>query len=177
MLHRGIIGIASTMDPQSPEFDQMIRSFLATSKTATLATVAEDGSPCACNVQYAVDEAMQLYFVSSEKSLHSQNLVREHRVALTVYAHDDRAQNIHGLQIRGIAQALNKADECNKAWDVYIDKYNFAAAIPKFKQILENETFYRVTPHWVRWIDNRKSFGWKVEKQLLDQPLENHIGK
>lgn len=154
------------MDVDSPEFDRMIHSFLMTSKTATLATVAADGSPCACNVQYAVDEQLRLYFVSSDKSLHSRNILHDGRVALTVYAHDDRAQNIHGVQLRGHAEALEKADDCNLAWDVYIAKYEFAAALPKFREILEKETFYRVTPSWLRWIDNRKSFGWKLEKDL-----------
>lgn len=154
------------MNPDSPEFDAMIRSFLQTSRTATLATVNEDGAPAACNVQYAQDDELNLYFVSNDQSDHSRNIVRDGRVALTVYAHDDRAQNIHGVQIRGVAEALCKAGDCNQAWEIYTSKFTFAAALPQFAEVLRNETFFRIRPTWLRWIDNRKKFGWKVEKAL-----------
>ena len=159
------------MNPDSVEFNNLIRSFLQTSRTASLATVSADGRPSVCNVQYTQDDEFNLYYVSSQHSEHSVNITNDANVSVAVYAHDDRAQNIHGLQIKGEAHALSEAADCNAAWEFYTSKFAFAAALPQFAKIIQQETFYKITPHWLRWIDNRKEFGWKVEKTL--QPAKS----
>lgn len=144
--------------------DQQIAAFLALCKTATLATVDADGNPCAANIQYASDHAFRLTWVSSESSAHSVNLGVQSNAAITIYAHQDAPESIHGLQLRGTAEALS-GQQADESAALYTAKYPFVAE-PPFRDAVLKQRFYRFTPRWLRWIDNRRGFGWKREITL-----------
>ena len=88
------------------QIDQQVAAFLDTCRTASLATVDEQGCPHGANIQYVRDQNGYLYFISNPEAAHSRHIARNERVALTIYAHDDRAENIHGVQMRAVAQKL-----------------------------------------------------------------------
>ena len=144
--------------------DQQIETFLATCKTASLATVDSHGNPCAANIQYVHDSHWRLYWVSSMSSAHSVNLEQKHEAAVTIYAHQDEPEKIHGLQLRGVASML-ESDGLEDAYALYAAKYPFVSG-PPYDKAMKLQLFYRFTPTWLRWIDNRKGFGWKVEKTV-----------
>lgn len=157
------------------DFDGQVGLFLATSRTLGLATCGADHRPHAVNVQYAhvpdaarlAVDGWRLYFVSSPNSLHARHIAENAAVAATVYGHDDQAGHIHGLQLVGVAEVLpDESDAWHHAWDLYIQKFTFVAAMPDFRRRVKDQRFFCITPHWLRWIDNRRGFGWKVEKQV-----------
>ncbi|MEM8782986.1 MAG: pyridoxamine 5'-phosphate oxidase family protein [Planctomycetota bacterium] len=152
--------------PDRLAFDQEVSLFLATCRTATLATVDAGGAPCAANVQYAHDADFRLLWVSSPDARHSRNLQREPRVAMTAYAHDDRAENIHGLQLRGVASVVEAGEPTEEAFEQYTGKFAFVASNPQLRAAVEKQRFYAFTPTWLRWIDNRVRFGHKVEMSI-----------
>ncbi len=141
--------------------DQQIAMFLALCRTATLATVDRAGLPCAANIQYASDDAWRLYWVSSATSAHSLNLHDQPQSAMTIYSHQDLPEMIHGLQMRGTAQVL-RADDAAQAITLYTRKYPFVAQ-PPYRDALAKQSVYRFTPSWLRWVDNRRGFGFKRE--------------
>ncbi len=142
-----------------------VKEFLHNSRTAALATIDDEGLPHAANVQYASDVDMRLYFVSDPDSAHSRHVAKRRTVAVTVYSHNDRPDQIRGVQIHGICEAMESEEERNAAWELYTAKYAFVTSLP-MRKMVEEQTFYRITPHWLRWIDNRRGFGWKVEKDF-----------
>lgn len=144
--------------------DQQIETFLATCKTASLATVDMHGNPFAANIQYAHDNHWRLYWVSSMSSAHSLNLDHKRDAAITIYAHQDSPEKIHGLQLRGRAKMLD-GGRLDEAYKLYAGKYPFVTG-PPYDKAMKLQLFYCFTPTWLRWIDNRKGFGWKVEKTL-----------
>ena len=146
--------------------DQQIETFLATCKTASLATVDVHGKPCAANIQYVHDAGLRLYWVSSLSSAHSQNIEHKHDVAITIYAHQDLPDKIHGLQLRGQAKMLDEG-LLGEAYKLYAGKYPFVTG-PPYDEAMKLQLFYCFTPTWLRWIDNRKGFGWKFEKAIED---------
>ncbi|MEQ9461935.1 MAG: pyridoxamine 5'-phosphate oxidase family protein [Phycisphaeraceae bacterium] len=152
-----------------PDFDlvQEVSVFLASCRTASLATVGVDGAAHAANVQYTGDGAFGLLWVSSPAADHSQDLEHDQRAAVTVYAHDDRPASIHGVQMRGVVERVEDEGAWNTAWEAYTAKFPFVAVDPEFKVMVEKQAFYRFTPSWLRWIDNRRGFGWKVERELV----------
>lgn len=144
--------------------DQQIAAFLASGRTASLATVDVAGHPHAANVQYVSDSAWRLYWVSSQASAHSENLGAKPQAAITIYAHIDLPENIHGVQMRGTVTEVNEsvvADVLQR----YETKYPFVAEEP-FRDAIAAQQFYCFSPNWLRWIDNRQHFGFKVEKTL-----------
>ncbi|MFN3167102.1 MAG: pyridoxamine 5'-phosphate oxidase family protein [Phycisphaeraceae bacterium] len=144
--------------------DQQIGTFLAVCRTASLATVDAQGSPCNANVQYASDDAWRIVWVSSESSAHSVNLSEDPQAALTVYAHMDSPELIHGLQLRGKVRLLD-GDDAEAALSLYTAKYPFTAERP-YRDAVLKQRFYRFTAAWLRWIDNRRGFGFKRELNL-----------
>ncbi|MBB6428368.1 pyridoxamine 5'-phosphate oxidase family protein [Algisphaera agarilytica] len=149
-------------------FNQEIELFLATCRTASLATFGSDGQPHAANLQYAHDANWCLHWISSTDSKHSQHLIENPRAAVTIYAHQDVPELIHGLQIHGTVDlAISHGQaEWNHVWELYTGKFEFVNSMPQLRSAAEQQSFYRFRPTWLRWIDNRKGFGWKVEKTL-----------
>ncbi len=148
-----------------PEVDPQIADFLAAHRTASLATVDAAGLPHAANVQYVSDDALNLYWVSSTASEHSQHLADRPGSAITVYAHVDAPDQIHGVQMHGTAELLSDAAAVTLVRALYEATYPFAAE-PPYRDAVAAQSFYRFRPTWVRWIDNRRGFGWKHEKTL-----------
>ena len=157
-------------------FNQQIELFLATCRTASLATVGSapgpgnqgTAQPHAANIQYAHDGDWCLHWISSPDSDHSRHLAANPRAAVTVYAHQDVPELIHGLQLHGtvdLAIAHGQA-EWNRVWELYTGKFEFVKSVPQLRSAAEKQSFYRFRPTWLRWIDNRKGFGWKVEKSI-----------
>jgi uncharacterized protein YhbP (UPF0306 family) len=133
--------------------------FLAGQSTLTLATVAEDGRPLAAALFFVADEALNLYFVSGANSRHAQAIARDRRVAATVYASTWDWPSIAGLQLEGEARALSGAER-EAALALYAGKFPFVAGMAAR---LAESTCYRITPRWLRWIDNRQGFGHREE--------------
>lgn len=160
--------LVSSMNSTEPGFDQEVELFLATCRTASLATVDPEGQPHAANVQYAHDESWCIYWISSTKSAHSQHLSENPRGAITIYAHQDVPEMIHGLQLHGQVDRLieHGQAEWHRIWDHYTSKYELVRSVPQLRAAAQRQTFYCFRPTWMRWIDNRRGFGWKVEKHL-----------
>ncbi|MEM0915211.1 MAG: pyridoxamine 5'-phosphate oxidase family protein [Planctomycetota bacterium] len=146
------------------DLQQEVSAFLAVCRTATLATAGADGTPHAACVQFAADAKWRLVWVSAEGSEHSRHLAERSACAMTVYAHDDRPEHIHGLQLRGSATIL-EGDQRADALDGYRVKYPFVADEP-YASAIDRQGVYRFTPTWLRWLDNRRGFRFKVEQTL-----------
>ena len=145
--------------------DQQIAAFLAVCRTASLATIDGASHPYAANVQYVSDSAWRLFWVSKSTAAHSENVRAKPRAAITIYAHIDTPENIHGVQMRGAVTKVDEA-EAAKVLKRYETKYPFVAEGP-FRDAIAAQQFYCFTPNWLRWIDNRQHFGFKVEKNMI----------
>lgn len=148
------------------ELRSTIDQFLAAATTASLATVDADGHPHAANIQYAVDDHWNLYFVSSPDSAHSQHIALDPRVALTIYGHVDDWRDIHGVQLHGECFAVVDDEPRRRAWNWYKLRFPFVTQNETIRDRIEREQFYIVKPSWLRWIDNRREFGFKKEMAL-----------
>ena len=159
-------GGAGIVGGMSNELRAEVGLFLGTSRTAALATVDERGQPHAANVQYCTDEALRMYWVSSPDAEHSRHVARTGRAAVAVYAHDDRVEQIHGVQLHGSVEAVEGEAEWNRVFELYTAKFAFLQAMPQLRREIERQRFYALTPTWLRWIDNRRGFGFKAEVEV-----------
>ena len=141
---------------------QRVRQFLAAHTTLTLATVAPNGQPQAAALFYAEQADLSLIFISEKKARHSANIARNPHVALTIQADGQTWQAIQGLQIEGTAAAL-AGQAARAAKTVYLAKFPIIAANPLLAAALNLVTFYRITPAWMRFINNTVGFGHKEE--------------
>lgn len=154
------------MNAPDPDTQRQIAAFLAGCTTASLATVDERCRPHACNIWYASTADLVMYFVSSPATAHASHIARDPAVALTVYAHVAEPSQIHGLQLHGRCEMLIADADRAAALAVYSARYPTITANEMFRARIASERFYRVTPSWLRWIDNRRGFGFKVEREV-----------
>lgn len=148
------------------------RAFVSAQNTLTLATMNVDGSPHACDLFFAHDGAA-FYFLSDPKTRHAQNLLRDARVSATIHGASTGWQEIRGAQIVGAASRVENASERARAYELYIGKFPFVRqwlasvdALGKAHAALGVIELYKITAHWLRWIDNARGFGFKEEFNL-----------
>jgi hypothetical protein len=146
-----------------------LAAFLAAHTTLTLATVGADGAPAAAAVFYAHDTALNLYFLSEERTQHGQNMLANGRVAGAIHADGQDWRSIRGVQVRGEASLVPAADLAH-AVAVYGRKYAFVAALLAgaagpgvLAGPLAKARFWVLRPAWYRLTDNTVRFGFKEE--------------
>ena len=140
-----------------------VTAFLKKHTTLTIATVDREAMPQAANVFFVSDDTLNLYWISGEKSRHSQNLERVSHIAVTIHNETWDWRDIHGVQIEGLARRLTDPDETDRAWALFRAKFPFTA---EFTDQIARSSFYVVKPQWLRVIDNSKYFGHQEEYTL-----------
>ncbi len=143
------------------EVRERMIAYLAAHNTLTLAT-EKDGKPSACSLFYVNDD-LNLYFVSDPKTQHAENIEYQSNVSATIHEDYRDWRVIQGIQLEGECGLIKNPIESAKVLALYANKFPFvaqlAAAMAKVK-------FYKIKPHWVRFVDNTRGFGFKEEIQL-----------
>lgn len=147
-----------------------VRGYIASHNTLTLATVAEQ-RPWATSLFYVADSVLSLYFISDATTRHVMEAIKNPDVALTITEHNQQWQSIMGLQIEGTLSLVDNADR-ERVEKLYSQKFPFIEAILQAGDSSEERnlrdrflasSFYVVKPHFIRFIDNNKGFGFKQE--------------
>lgn len=145
-----------------------IRAFTSDITAISLATVDAEGLPYATNIYVAPDQEMRFYFLSSPNASHIQHILRQPAVALTAYAPIRMWQRVRGIQMQGVCRPL-PSDQFAEAWAIYVNKYPHINEVREHVQTLQ---FYRITPDTLRWIDNSRHFGFRVDLKFpLVEPI------
>ncbi len=147
----------------SEEWRSRITQFLDQHVSMTVSTVSPNGSPRAADVYFVSDAQLNLYFYSDPASRHSRNIERDPRVATAVRDDPMDWRNIRGVQIEGTGTRVTDPDERAVAWRLMCGKFPFYES---FTDVVAHLEIYRITPHWIRWLDNSMSFGHHEEFAL-----------
>ena len=152
---------------------ERIREVLEAHSTLTLATTS-NGRPWAATVFYASDPELCIYFVSDQRTRHARDLAQEPQCVAAIHADVSTWDEVLGLQVEGWAEPLT-AGEREDAQRLYLDKFAdvqrlFEAPRDDSERLighrLRGANFYRLTPRWIRIVDNNEGFGWKWELEL-----------
>ena len=142
-------------------------AFLSEQHTLTLATIGPDGGPQAADLYYAATEDLSLYFVSVPGSRHAVNIARDPRVSATIHADSRRWRDIKGVQLEGTCVRLAGSERAS-AWARYTTQFPFVLADAALARALQKVDMYRITPRWLRWIDNTTRLGHNQEWVMVD---------
>lgn len=146
-----------------PDTRQIIRQFLETQATLSLATVNAEGQPEAAPVFYVSDDQFNLYWLSSTHVAHSVNLSAHSVVSGCIYPSVWQWEDIVGLQVKGEAQAISDERVREQILLLFLRKFQLP---PTFDAVIASSTLYVLKPTWMRWVNNSVSFGHKVELEL-----------
>jgi uncharacterized protein len=150
-----------------------VREYITSHDTLTLASTYK-GQAWATPLFYQVDPDLRFYFISDPATRHIENAIINPCVALSIFEQKQAWQEIQGVQIEG--HLARVSDENRKHVEtLYCEKFPF---IKNLLQVDDNDDarqvkerflasdFYVVTPGFVRFIDNKRGFGFKEEYYL-----------
>jgi len=150
----------------SAETAARIAAFLDAHHVMALATSGPQG-PHAANLFYARD-GFALLWVSDPRSRHSTELEADPRAAATVAPDYAEFAEIAGVQVSGEAYRLNEMSQSGRAHGLLEARYPFLTDLSNaanVKQAYASAALYRLVPHRIVLIDNRRGFG---HKETLD---------
>jgi uncharacterized protein YhbP (UPF0306 family) len=142
---------------------EAIAVLLREQSTLALATTDEQAQACVAPLYYIADEALNLFWLSSESSLHSQNLKRVPSAAATIYRHTEHWKEIRGVQLRGSVGVIADPRRRHALIEAYCERFQLGAV---FKAAISQSSLYALRPVFFRYIDNSRIFGHHFEIAL-----------
>ena len=128
------------------DLKKLIKDYLAEAKMMQLATSIDD-QPWICNVWFAADDDMNIYWFSSTTRRHSKEVLKNNKVAAAMVMAQTPADTPRGLQLQGLAEELSDKEDIEKAISVYKDRIFDMETI---NELMEDDArphkFYKIKP-------------------------------
>lgn len=100
------------------QIEQIIREYIPQIIHLSLATVS-DNKPWVCEVHFSYDEELNLYFVSSSKTRHAQEIIKNPNVAGNIVTQHHKNQKVRCVDFEGTAEMLSGAEAEQSAYRAY----------------------------------------------------------
>ena len=139
----------------TPPLRTLIVSYISTSVQMTITTVTKD-QPWAAVVFYAYDDALNLYFLSDQRTRHSREINSNSKVAVTINKEWNEPSPVKGIQIEGVAQVV-AVNELAHAFTTYVKRFpstkDFITDVKVFMDKAFNTRIFKVTPSKIYLLD------------------------
>jgi uncharacterized protein YhbP (UPF0306 family) len=162
------------------ELRNKVINYLQGHNAMCLAT-AHDGRAHAATVFYVSDH-LDLFFISSPSSRHGRHLAADNRIAATVNEDYHTWNDIKGLQLEGLTEALGSPAENRDIAELFVAKFpdtslffqNPGDMPDAVRNKVTKVQFYRLRPTRIFYIDNSQGFGHREELPIDDStPVGN----
>jgi uncharacterized protein YhbP (UPF0306 family) len=125
--------------------EQIIRQYLPQVVHMSLATAGIDGKPWICEVHFAFDEELNLYWQSFQDRRHSQEIAQQPRVAGNVVAQHFLNQKVRGVYFEGVAEKLEGVDKAHPGYQAYAGRLGKGLELLDEWAKPEGSRLYRLT--------------------------------
>lgn len=105
------------------DIEQAIREYLSEIIHMSLATCA-GGRPWVCEVHFAFDEDLNLYFRSKPSRRHSEEIAANPNVAGNMVTQHQLGDKVRGVYFEGKAELLENVGEQHPAYVLYKERFN-----------------------------------------------------
>lgn len=140
-----------------------VRFLLRAQTTLALATICEDGIPRNTSLFYICDDHLNLYWFSSRSSRHSRNCLLYPEVSIAISNDAHSWQDIKGLQMQGRVSAISDRTKRKAITSEYVQRFSLGNL---FSIAIRRSSLFCFKPRWVRYIDNSRRFGYRIEFDL-----------
>lgn len=163
------------------EYEPLALSLIEEQHIMTLATAGARG-PWAAPVYYTFLESA-FYFFSDPSSRHIEDSLQSPRTSAAIFAQVFSWQDIRGLQMSGVVEAVLPGPEALRVVRSYIGKFPFTRTFFTPSQPLDLNAFsnrfrvrlYRFEPDLVYYLDNGIGFGFRQRVHLPNSnPVDPH---
>lgn len=138
--------------------EQAIREYLPGVVHLSLATV-NNGIPWMCEVHYAYDDRLNLYFVSRPSKRHSVEIMQNGIVAGSIVRQHMAKEKVRGVFFEGKAKKIENISTKHDAYKVFTERFGVEKSLLEIGK--DTREFYQVT----------------VNKFYLFDSIESEIGK
>jgi uncharacterized protein YhbP (UPF0306 family) len=133
----------NAMTSQTFDVERVIREYLPQVIHMSLAT-SVGGKPWVCEVHFAYDNALNLYFRSSAARRHCEELRVNPHVAGNIITQHFLHQSVRGVYFEGVAQQLEDVVETHPAYLSYNARFSVGPQMVQAAQAEGGARFYKV---------------------------------
>lgn len=134
------------------DVEKMIREYIPQVIHLSLATAAGD-SPWVCEVHFAYDEDLNLYFRSLASRRHSQEINKNPKVAGNIIKQHSLEDTVVGVYFEGTSKMLEPGDEQDKAFECIKSRLKMGDDILEEASKEDGHKFFKIT------VENFYAFG------------------
>lgn len=129
---------------------KIIKDYLKEAKLMQVAT-SVDNQPWVCSVWFAADDDLNIYFISSTTRRHSDEVLKNNKVAGAIVVPHIPTDPPRGLQFQGIAELVEDQGEVDKTMSLYAGRIFPKEQVEEFMNDPETpHKFYKIKPtHFV----------------------------
>lgn len=92
------------------EIEKVVREYITKTPHLSLATVSND-SPWVCEVHFAYDEGLNLYFVSKQTTRHCQEIAANPHIAGNIIKQHSLTESPNGIYFEGEAETIEASPQ------------------------------------------------------------------
>ncbi len=138
------------------DVEKVIRGYLPDIIHMSLATCS-DGRPWVCEVHFAYDDQLNVYFRSKPSRRHSQEIATNPHVAANIVTQHTARDVPRGVYLEGTAELLADVDENHVAYKSLCDRLSIGPDILVEAQKEDGHKFYKITVSDFYVFDARES--------------------
>lgn len=136
--------------------EQAIREYLPNVIHMSLAT-ARDNKPWVCEVHYAYDTELNLYFRSKVNTRHSSDVRDNPHVSGNIVEQHQQGDKPRGIYFEGMCTELNEVNETSPAFASYAERFDFDKSDLEDQTAPDGHRFYKITVSKFYIFDARES--------------------
>jgi uncharacterized protein YhbP (UPF0306 family) len=127
-----------------PDIEKVIRDYLPQTVHMSLATV-KDNKPWVCEVHFAYDDDLNLYYRSTPARRHSEEIARNPNVAGNIVKQHELGEYPLGVYFEGTAEKLGPGADQDKAFKSIKTRLKADDAIMEEAKNPDGHQFYKIT--------------------------------
>jgi uncharacterized protein YhbP (UPF0306 family) len=125
------------------DIEKTIRAYLPQVVHMSLAT-SKDNKPWVCEVHFACDDNLNIYFRSSTSRRHSQEIAQNPNVAGNIVTQHFLNQPVRGVYFEGTAQVANSDEERLEAFKAMQARYQLEDTVFEESKKPDGSQFYKI---------------------------------
>lgn len=137
-------GLMATLKGVQMNTEKVIREYLPQIVHMSLGT-SRDNKPWVCEVHFAYDEELNLYFRSLASRRHSQDISDNPHVAGNIVKQHELGEYPMGVYFEGTAELLEAGEQQNKAFAHIKERLHASDTILEEAQQADGHKFYKIT--------------------------------
>ncbi len=146
------------------DVEQVVREFIDKTLHMSLATVSDD-RPWVCEVHFAYDENLNLYFRSRTSTRHCQEIAANPNVAGNIVHQHAIDEGPHGIYFEGTAELITDESQFQRLYEYFKRRQQVDERIIEEAKTDDGHKFYKVTVE--NWFAFGKFNGDKFKKHEL----------